>query len=185
MMTRVHIFLIGTGVFAIIMTVAVLSFNAVALDTQPAAKTRYLSIPACAFQPVVVNSDYEVHTEGNTLWWFAMQSGKDYGYFNAPVFLPDGAKIKQIKLICMNNDTPDISISLMESTIVNGAINETKLASVASTGMEHKWKTFSAGVPGSPKVNNSGACYYVELYMGEVEAMDVMVHHVEIVYKSR
>ena len=153
-------------------------------DISPAAKTKILSVPACAFNEIKWGADWNAHREGALLYSVPQgPSFQEFGNFYAPVQLPQNAKVKKVILFYKNNETPGISLYLKRSLLINnGTPNETTLATITTGTMEANWKKLATLNISPNKINNTNACYFLHIYLPDVEAMDVLLHHVEIHY---
>jgi hypothetical protein len=105
------------------------------------------------------------------------------GYFSPPVILPPCAKVTRIKLFAMVDDPPGMTIWLRRSRVAKGNKFEQTLKKISTTGYSSKWRIFMTGYM-NLLINNTNSCYYIDLFINEVDAMDVMLHHVEIHYTT-
>lgn len=155
-----------------------------AKDVDPAAATKILSIPACAFNEIKWGSDWNAHREGALL--YSVPNGpsfSEFGMFYAPVQLPQNARVRKMILFYKTNDTPGMTIYLKRSLLVNnGTPTETTLATIGASTLSPNWKKLTTTSISPNKINNTNACYYIHAYLSDVEAMDVLLHHVEIHY---
>ena len=124
-----------------------------------------LSIAAADFRPAVATNSFENH--GRFL--IHLDSTATYGYYYAPLLLPQGATITRFSLVFRDNSTSNLTAKLYRDDDMG---MNTQMASLDSSG------TFLAPSYGSkiatnilqPTIDNSQYAYFVSLEMPESNA---------------
>ncbi|GAB4377118.1 MAG: hypothetical protein Kow0075_05130 [Salibacteraceae bacterium] len=136
--------------------------------TYESAKTRYLSIPSAAFNPLIdvgtsavfVSMAVAGFSSGNARWLAGGTTGDD-AYFMAPVFLPDSAIITGLDVYVYDGDgTYNMQGNLIRHELGNSVVNfiATTSTSTGSTGNQ----TLSSTTI-SHQIDNSQYSYFVRV----------------------
>jgi hypothetical protein len=163
-----------------------LALSVSAQEVVPPAKIKILSIPACAFNEISWSDDWNTHRTGAQIYSVPQgPSVPDFGKYYAPVILPQNAIIREVRLYCKADDPPGMTINLVRSELSDGVITDTTLATITTTTLSSQWRMLSTTTVSPKKIDNADACYFIYLYLSDVEAMDVILHHVEIRYSGK
>lgn len=172
---------VALGIFGAFVIIA-----ATGADVEPAAKTKILSIPAAAFNELRWGTDWYARRTGGSLSTVPTGAfSPDIGKYSAPVMLPHGAVIKEVRFYVKNNESPAVSMTLKRFIVAGGATSEQTLATVTSGTFVATYTLYKTTAIATPTVNNIAGCYSLELYLPDVEANDVFLHHAEIVYTGK
>lgn len=172
------------GVFVSLLFIGTTIAKAQPNDYEPTPVRKVLSIPAAAFNEVGYAEDWNIERTGGYLRSIPFgASDANIGHFHAPLILPDGFKIHEIRLYAKNNDTPSVDLRLIRNTPNGEENSEAILASVNVPSLSGPDFIMKKIVLRSPHiVMNEGACYSLSLYLPDQELDDVAFHHAEIVY---
>jgi hypothetical protein len=139
------------------------------------AQTVPYIVSAYAFH--AMNDGAEFAMGGGVLWTLA---GSLYGWFAAPVQLPNGAGITKFEVRARNNGAMSFEVSLWRKNIFNQA--EQKMAEVTVTNTGNVWTTFTAPTVSYWTVNNSGYGYYVCIDFGSAIGPEYQFEGVKLQY---
>lgn len=158
-------------------------------DAAPPAKTFYLSIPACAFDIGQDNSQVSTTRLGGEFRWFSNNVNLDPAFF-APVYLPQGSKLKSISMYCIDDSNIHVVlVELIQERMLTrlGSSHSTRstqlLASLQSTDYSSYYKKYQKAITGNQKIDNSTGIYYLRLHMPQ--SPDGFLHDVRIGYTKR
>lgn len=120
-------------------------------------KTGYLMIPPCAFRPE--RGGYDFDSSGFALF----QNDGRSDWFYAPVFLPQGAVVTELRMHYLDNSKSNIVLYLICRT---GHSRSRVIASCSSTGQgADNYGDSIKEVANANPIDNSRYRYYLYLYL--------------------
>jgi hypothetical protein len=118
-------------------------------------KTKVLSVSSQAFIPR--EEGYDFTKVSNSLY---MQGSS--GAFSAPVYLPQGATVTELKVVAEDNSGGSLTGYLYRRTgSVSGA-----MAGITTNGAVAGWRTFTDSTVSEPVINNNDYAYFVLVGFG-------------------
>jgi hypothetical protein len=150
--------------------------NGTISDSDLSRKKAYLSIPVAAMSPTIDNYDYG---KGTRLF---LVNGSN-GFFLAPVWLPQGARITKLRYNCLDNGGVYTKARLYR--VATSDPNSSSLLAEASTislANSPSWRVLTDGTITNPAVNNNSYAYVVEVFLGgpgpdTLEASTVVIEY--------
>lgn len=147
-------------------------------DARPAGVTKVINIPACAFLPPDNETDY--YADGAR---FYIKGGGDK-YVRAPLILPNGAKIKQVVLVCKDAD-PAGDIRLWMHRVSNDQLESKAIGNVASFDESQDWRSFSTTSFDEATIDNVNYCTFINVRLLESPEQTLVLGHVKVYYKGK
>ncbi len=140
-------------------------------------KTKYLSVPVAAFSPI-----YGDTYDG----WFAgymyATSGGSNAFFLAPVNLPHGALVTNVRFILYDDSASSDHWVNLWRILPDGSM--TQMATAVTSGKTTAWQTVDDNtISGNRAVDNSRDAYMIGLRLDGTEQFKIRTRHVIITYK--
>lgn len=174
-MKGIHIFILS--VIAIVV-IALMPGVLATQDAWPAGVTKVINIPACAFLPPDNETDY--YADGARFFI----KGGGAKYVRAPLILPNGAKIKQVVLVCKDSD-PEGDIRLWVHRVSNDQSDSKAIANVASSDESEDWRSFSTTSFDEDRIDNINYCTFINVRLLESPEQLLVLGHVKVYYKGK
>jgi hypothetical protein len=132
-------------------------------------------IPAYAFH--AMDNDAQFNMAGGVL---NADAASPYGWFTAPVYLPNGAGVTKFEVRARNNGASSFTVGLWRRNIWSNI--EQGMASVSVTNTAGAWTTFTDTTINYWTVNTSGYGYYVCISFGSALGSNYQIEGVKIQY---
>ncbi|MEZ4960164.1 MAG: hypothetical protein R2830_10155 [Saprospiraceae bacterium] len=145
-----------------------------------APKTKYLAVSYNAFTSSKPDTYDFIFDTANKPYRYFTGGGNFFGYANAPVYLPDGAIVTEIKAWIYDNDATKLTRLRLERTpfgggnIIIGTVETTDV--FASTTVQELTTTVSE------TVDNSAYSYYLRFTSGASNTEELRLYGVRITY---
>lgn len=168
-------------IFLIAIAVAAFTFMSGVSATQdvlPAKVTKVINIPACAFLPPDIDTDY--YADGARFYI----RGGGAKYIRAPLILPNGAKITKVVLVCKDDD-PQGDVRLWVHRVSNDQTESQAIGNVASSGASEEWRTFETTSFEDDTVDNINYCTFINVRLLESPDQLLVLGHVKVYYKGK
>lgn len=166
----------GIGVLGVlaVASVFVLSLAAFDRDASPPAKTKVLSIPACAFQEV--SSEANFYREGSNLSTYDSME-----YYCAPLVLPNRTVIKKLVLYYYDNDANNNFTIVLNR--VSNSNQTTTMFHTNSYGAASGIRSIDFTDFNNERIDNVNYLYYLRLTM--FDSNYISLHQVKVYYRGK